>query len=433
MSAIRFATLVGALWMAVCAGAWGQSDGPQRYYNVKAGPVNFTLSAGVATEYTDNVNLANGTVTPVQSELTINPNFGITAFSQLQVSPARETNATTLSIQVNFGYKEYVFHPSLNQNTTNLTIAPDSEVSFLVRWGDYFTTRIHDGFGLETDPTSDGSLSNVAQFRRFTNTFGLDNRWLMNSTTSFELDYAHRNVEALDLISLGTSGTTTNPNVSSLTNVSDTVSASAQTKALSPFLTLGVRGSATQTTYPSASGQNSTSYSYGPFADLRLSEYTSLNASGGITKTQSGGTFSSGTGGTTFASGQTNTTTEYANLSLINRMNTYYTQTFSVGRETTLSLLGSQTETNYARYQSQWRVNSQIALNFSLFAEDTTDLGMTGAAAHYRREGCSLSTQYQLSRKLTTSLTYRYLNKTSDDPLQSYQQNDIVWNIDYRF
>lgn len=432
MSAIRFATLIGALWMAACAVAWGQGDGPQRYYNIKAGPVNFTLSTGVVTEYTDNVNLANGTTTPVQSELTINPNFGITAFSQLQVTPVSETNTTTLSMQVNFGYKEYVFHPELNQNTTNLNIAPDSEISFLVRWGDYFTTRIHDGFGLETDPTSDGSLSNVAQFRRFTNTFGLDNRWLMNSNTSFEVDYSHRNVDALDLISLG-SGTTTNPSVSSLSNVSDTVSATAQTKALSPFLTLGVRGSATQTTYPSASDQNSTSYSYGPFADLRLSEYTSLNASGGITETQSGGTFVSGTGRTTFASGPSNTTTEYANLSLINRMNTYYSQTFSVGRETTLSLLGSQTETNYVRYESQWRVNSQISVTFGLFAEDTTDLGMIGAASHYRREGGSMSTQYQLSRKLTTGLLYRYINKTSDDPLQSYQQNTITWTIDYRF
>ncbi|MEI8234860.1 MAG: hypothetical protein WCH57_09275 [Verrucomicrobiota bacterium] len=441
MPAIRFATLIiGVLWMAACVAAWGQLAGQGEqgghafapYYNIKAGPVYLTLSSGITTEYTDNINLSNGTTTPIRSELTINPHFGIDALSQLQVTPLSETNVSTLSLRMNFGYRDYVFHSQLNQNVSDINIAPDSELSFLIRAGDYIKIRVHDGFGLESDPASNGSLSNVAQFRRFTNTFGVDNRWEMNSNTAFELDYAHRNVYALDLIALGSSGTTTSLNTSAYTNASDSLTALAQTKALSPRLTLGLRGSVTGTEFPGAPGQNTTTYSYGPFADLQLTQYTSLRASWGISSSRGGDVFTGGTA-TALAGTAPDTSTQYADLSLINRLNTYYSQTFSVGRETALSLLGSQMQSNYMRYQGAWKVNSKISLTIGLFTDDTTDLAVAGTGGHYSRYGGSLGTGLALSKKLSTTLDYRYIKKNSDDPLQSYQQNTLTWSLDYRF
>ncbi|MDD5349579.1 MAG: hypothetical protein PHQ12_05155 [Chthoniobacteraceae bacterium] len=429
MPVLRFAIFASVLWMAASLSAWGQQGVGIPYYNVKAGPVYFTLSSGITTEYTDNVNLANGTTTPIASELTVNPHFGIDAVSQLQMLALSESNVNTLSLRMNFGYRDYVFHPELNQSVTDVQIAPDSELAFLIRTG-HVKIRLHDGFGLETDPPTDGSLSNVAQFRRFTNTFGADTHWDMNSITGFDLNYAHRNVYALDLVALGSSGTAANLNTSNYTNVSDMLTAMAQTKALSPWLTLGLRGSVQDMRYPQAPDQDSTTLSYGPFAALQLTDYTSLSASGGVTKSHNGTTFPDAQGDVAAGS---DSSTQYADLSLNNRFNAYYTQTLSIGRETNRSVLGSEMDTNYVRYQSNWRVNSRITLVFGLFTDDTTDLGIAGAGGHYRLYGGSVSTGLQLSRKLNTSLAYRYLKKNCDDALESYQQNTVTWSLDYRF
>jgi len=428
MPVTRRAVISSVLCMACLADAMGQEEGPQKYYNIKAGPVYVTLSSGITTEYTDNVNLSNGTTTPIQSELTINPNFGITAASQLQFAPLSETNTQNLSLTANFGYKDYVFHPELNQRMTDINIAPDSELALVIHAG-HFKIRLHDGFSLQSDPTTDGSLSNIAQFRRFVNTAGVDTRWDVNSKTGLNFGYSHSSLYALSITSLGNAGNTNNLTANNLNSSTDSVTFGGDCQVFS-LLKVGFTSSAAATTFPGAPGQDSTSYSYGPFAQARFTQYTTLQASAGITENKAGNVFT-GTGAA--GSGVADSTSNYFNLSLTNEMNSYYTQTLSVGRQISLSLLGSQTEVDYIRYTSNWKVNSHINISSGLFAEDSTDLGTIGGFSHYRRYGGDLSTGYQLSKKMSTSLSYRFIDKIADDPAQSYKQNTITWSINYNF
>ena len=128
MSVTRLAVLSLALYAACLGIALGQAEGPQRYFNVKAGPVYINLTAGVSTEFTDNVNLSNGKNSPIEPELSIYPNLGITAATQLQFLPLSETNTNDLRFTANLGYREYVFHPELNKQVMDITVAPDSEL-----------------------------------------------------------------------------------------------------------------------------------------------------------------------------------------------------------------------------------------------------------------------------------------------------------------
>ena len=427
MSVTRLAVISSALCVACLTSALGQ-EGRERYFNVKAGPVYVTLSSGVITEYTDNVNLSNGKLTPIQSELTINPNFGITAATELDLKATTDTNRTSLSLSANLGYKDYVFHPELSQKTMAVNIAPDSELALVIHAG-HFKIRVHDGFSIQSDPATDGSLSNVTEFRRFLNSAGVSTDWDVNSKTQLNLSYIHTNLYSLGITSLGNSGTVNNLSSSNLNNSTDSLNFSGGCQVLS-LLKVGFSSMAQATTYPGAPQQESTSYSYGPTASLRLTQYSSLSAACGISESRPGNAFT-GTGAA--GNGPATSTTEYYDLTLNNQTNTHYTQTFSVGRQLGLTLLGSQTEDKYARYTSSWRVNSHITLNTSIFTDDTTNLGIIGGAFHYRLYGCSLSTGYQLSKKMNTTLSYRYIDKIADDSAQNYKQNTITWSVNYQF
>jgi len=446
MSVPKLAAICLMLCM-VCLGgsAWGQAEGPQRYFNVKAGPVYVVLSSGVSTEYTDNVNLSNGKTSPIQPELTIIPNFGITAATQLLVQPTSELNTSDLRLSANFGYRDYVFHSQLNQKVMDINLSPDSELSFLIHAG-HFKIRLHDGFSMQSDPATDSNLSNIAVFRRFVNTVGVDTQWDINSKTRAHFGYNHSNLYALSITSLGTSGTTSstktknsplsasNIDASSLNSSTDAVNLSVDCQVLS-LLNVGFSSSVQATTFPADPNQDSTSYSYGPMATLRLTQYSTLTASYGVTQSRMGNVFTGSTPvvGTTGNTG--NTTNNYFDLTLANQLNTYYSHTASIGRQISLSLLGEQTEVDYLRYTGSWRVNSHIAIAIGLFAENTTSLGATllGNSYRYRRYGCTLSTSYQLSRKMFTTVAYRFTDKVADDPAQSYKQNTITWTINYQF
>ncbi len=397
----------------------------QRYYNIKAGPVYVTLNSSVQTQYTDNVNLSNGKDSPILSDLIITPRVGFTALSELQMFPRErdDIERTTLSLSMNLGYEYHLLQPTLNRNNTDLNVAPDSQIAFRILAGPV-KIRVYDQMAMQSDSGSDGSLSNVAQFRRFTNTIGANAEWPINSLTNAHLDVSHRNLWALSIVSLDSSGNATNIGTSAFNNYVDTVSGSINSRVLS-FLTLGMGASVSKTTFPSASDQDSTTIAYGPTASFQLSDYTSLDTSAGISES--------------IPSNGPSTTSEYANASLVNRFNQYYTQTLSVGRQLSLSLLGAQTQVDYVRYNGSWRMNSKITLNGTIGIDQTTYLGNGGSLGNivdtspYRMLRAQLSTQYRLSRKLDTHLSYTYLKKLADQADDGYSQNMITWDISYAF
>ena len=429
--AVIFCTLCGLLLAEAGkgqdGGQGGDGGGPgERYYNVKAGPVYITLGAGMTVQYTDNLNLASGLTGPLESDISYNPHLNLDAVTEVDINPGSNTSRSTLGLHMTIGYLRYMQHPELNRNMFDITVAPDSELSLLVHVGQV-KLRFFDRLSLQSDPVSDGSLSNVAMFRRLTNSAGASAQWDINSRASTSLAYVHSNVWTLDLISLG--GQPTNLTARSLDNSTDTLTFSAYIKPLER-LTTGVQASVSSVTFPGAPSQDSTTYTYGPFAELVATDYTTIRLSGGMAETRRGSVFA-GTGGE--YSTPADSTSEYADLTITNKLNTYYSQSLSLGRQVAISLIGDPTQTDYVRYSSVWRVNSEISLHMGLYAEHCTQLGSNNPAFDYQRYGGELSTSYQLARRLTTSLAYRHTEKVAKDPYQSYKQNTVTWDVSYQF
>ena len=122
--------------------------------NVKVGPILFRFGAGLRTEFVDNVNLANGTTVPIESDIILSPQLGIDAAWPV-------TKLNVLRFHTTLGITQYLNHPDLSTN--NLLISPDSELRFDVYLGD-FKINLHDQFSLQEDPVGQGALSNVSKF-----------------------------------------------------------------------------------------------------------------------------------------------------------------------------------------------------------------------------------------------------------------------------
>lgn len=417
-----FAACLCAFAFAATA-SLGDDDDEKRYFNAKLGPVYITFDASVSTEYTDNVNLSSGHTDPIISDLIVSPRIGMVASTEISLQPKEETNRTTISLAMSLGLQKHIFHPELDQNLSDINIAPNSTISFLLHPGPV-KTRLYDTFSLQSDPVADGSLSNVTQFRRFTNIIGADNVWPINSMTTANLGLMHRNLMALSLTGVNSSGQATSLSTNAYDSYSDSASGSVMVKLLS-FLDVGMSASVETTTFPSASNQDSTMYSYGPTAIVRLSDYTTLTANAGETITEQN-------------QGGTNTST-YASLALANRFNQFYTQTLSVGRQSSLDLLGSLTQVDYVRYGASWRMNSHITLSLGVSFQDVgyVDNGFHFSAyqsnSDYQLVQEDVSTQYALSRKLTTRLAFRHSDKVSNDSNYNYKQNTMTWDLEYKF
>ncbi len=417
-----FAACLSALALTATA-AWGDEDDEKRYFNARLGPVYVTFDASVSTEYTDNVNLSSGRTDPIISDLVISPRIGMVASTEISLQPKEETNRTTVSLAMSLGLRKHIFHPELDQNISDLSIAPNSTISFLLRPGPV-KTRLYDTFSLQSDPVADGSLSNVTEFRRFTNIIGADNIWPVNSMTTANLGLMHRNLVALSLTGVNSSGQATSLSTNPYDSYADSASGSVMVKLLS-FLDVGMSASVEADTFPSAPNQNSTMYSYGPVAVVRLSDYTTLTANAGETITQP-------------AQGGSSTST-YGSLALANRLNQFYTQTLSVGRQSSLDMLGSLTQVNYVRYGASWRMNSHITISLGVSYQDVgyVDNGFHFSPyqsnSDYQLVQEDISTQYALSRKLTTRLAFRHSDKTSNDSIYNYTQNTVTWDLVYKF
>lgn len=419
-------SILCTLFLAVAGGQEtdiGGQGGGYRNYNVKAGPVLFTLGSGVSFQFTDNVNLANGALTPLQSDITVSPSINLRAATEAELESHTQMERLTLNMGV--GYSRHLMHPELDGNPLMLSISPESNLGIVVKMG-HFTTRISDAFSLQSDPGSDGTLSNVAIFKRFTNTIGVNTNWSVNSKTNVSLGYSHSNLVALSFVGLSGSSL---QNPGSLNSSNDSFSLSVASRVAS-LLTLGCGASTSSSNFPANPSQNTTTVSVGPFAQMIITQYTTANASCGVSKVRDGGMFDSSSlaSDSSFSS----TTTNYS-FSVTNRMNRYYTHTFMVGRYNQVDILGQQTISDSATYSSTWRMNSKFTIGTSIFAEDSTSLGGVYVAPHYRRYGCMIGTARQLSRKLSSSISYQYTNKISDDPSESYKANTVLLNFSYAF
>jgi hypothetical protein len=343
------------------------------------------------------------------------------------------TKLNTLRFRTAIGYAYYVNSPNLNRPV--MTISPDSALSFDVYAGDV-KINFHDQFSLQEETYNQGSLSGVAQLERFSNTVGVSILWDTNDVV-WNLGYDHFNF--ITFGGANSSSGTLASNVSKLDHSTDQVSASVAVK-LSSTLIGGIEGTAAYSDYPDSPDSNFTGISAGPYFEFQLTKYTHVFLSGGYKGVFSGANAAgsvSVSSSTAAQPSQGDPAGYYANLSFVHRLNRYYADRLEFSHTDEVEALSGHVQTDAVKYSGNWRINSRLTLSNALSysaVHIVAGSAISGTvASDYTLFGGSLSTTYQISPRMDTTLSYQYVMKTAERASESYAQNRVTISLGYRF
>lgn len=401
-----------------------QQQTPPADYNIKVGQVLLTADVKVSGQYIDNVYL-----TPKgESDFAVRPEFGLNIAWQA-------TQLNVLQLRTGISYTKFLNHSDLDSE--NLELAPNSALTFSIFIGD-LKIQLHDTFSLQNDTLSQGSLSGVAKLPRFNNTAGVTFLLDLNDVM-WTLGYDHYN-----FITLGKAVTaqgTSQQDLSQLDHSTEQVSTSV-TATVNDAMQIGLEGVYSYSQYPNDPQADYSSFSVGPTFNVQMSKYTAITLDGGF----KGYSFQAGppslvqdsTGALSIVPGREAglSTGYYADLSVLHRLNRYYSDRFEIGHEDTADPITGRMESNYVRYRATWNVNSKLSFGLGLFFEQVTSSATPGLGSFqsdYLRWGGNVSTGYKVTKYVSLGLSYEYTKKDADDPTQSYSQNTVSLTLGYIF
>jgi len=368
------------------------------YYNLKFGPVLVSFSSSLQLEFNDNITL---TEHGRESDLIVTPSIDASARWQV-------TELNILSLDLGFGYSKYLDHSQFD--TDNLLIAPNSNITFNVYVGDFRFT-FFDQFSIQQNPVDEITLARIAKFERFQNAAGVTVTWDLNAVTlvSGYTNYYFKSFQSEYYF---------------LDHTEQQFFTSAAVR-LNDALTIGVRGTAGITNYDQSFQNDGVLYSFGPFVEAQLTPYTSIEAEGGY----QGGSFD--TGG--LNGDNSSLSSFYGRLLLRHRLNRYWTDGLSIGREGILGFTTNTTELTYVRYFADWRLGSRTSLELAAFYEHGRDSAGVFQSERVDRVGFSASISYTVSNRTLISLGYQFLDRFSDLADRSYRQNELLLTVSHAF
>lgn len=372
-------------------------------YNLDLDPVKLRFTASAGAEYNDNVNLAS---TDRQADYIVRPQAGVRAFWQV-------SDANTLDLDLNFGY-EYYFN-GVRPSRFVITGDENSGLFFDIYVGD-FLIDLHDKFSLSQDPSSDPSVSGIADIFRIENTLGMAVTWDLDKLV-LNFDYDHTTYLPLDEA------------FEYLARESDLASLRASV-SLNPALIAGIElgGGATRYTEPLLS--NNRHVSLGPFAKYQLSQTMEIRASLGYTHY-----FFDGSNLVTNGFSLTNSFSQagfYADFTLTHRPTERTSQTLNVGQSLSTDINSSPIELFYVRYAAVFNIIRFWSFRPSLTFESGTE-SRGSVQEDLTRYGAGLAVSRQITEKLSGTVSYLLLQKKSSIATHDYDQNRLVLNLIYQF
>jgi hypothetical protein len=386
-------SLAGAYAAAATRPAMDTSD-----YNLKLGPAVIKLTDSFNIELNDNINL---TQSDRKADLLLEPFLDARAFWQF-------SELNSLSFNLGIGYIQYLQNPQLNR--LDVVASPDSNLALSIFVGDFRFT-VFERLSIQEDPVPNIHLSNVATYPRVENALGLTVVWDLNQLVVFG-GYAHYTFSSLS------------SQFASQNNSQEQFFVSAGLK-LNPSLIVGLRGTFAAVNYTQNVQPNSVQTSYGVYTEARLTPYLNLSAEGGY---QTG----------TFAAGSLNNDGSqlgsfYARLNLVHRLNRYWTDTLTLGREAELGMNTNYTEVNYLSYAATWRVNSRLTLDLHANYENGIDSSGNAQAQKIQQLSYGFSFNRQLGRKINFHAGYDFVNHITNLANQNYYQSRLVVGFSYAF
>lgn len=366
-------------------------------YNLDLDPVKLRFNASLSGEFNDNVNLTSG---GRLNDFILRPMTGISAFWQM-------TEQNALDFTLNFGYEHY-FNSS-RESRFIVSGAENSGINFDIYTGN-FLINLHDRFVLSQDSSSEVTGSGIANIFRFENTAGIAVTWdLMEFVADFKFD--HKSYIPLDTI------------YERLKNSSELGSIGIS-RVLNPALTAGLQIGAGMTTYPDPQLSDNRHFSIGPFVNYKPGPSFDVRANFGYTYYSFDAS--------SFITNATSQTGIYADVGVSQQVTERISHTVNLGQSITSDINSSPIELLFVRYSASLRIVDRWSFNPYFTFESGTETRNI-APEDLTRYGLGLTTTHQITEKLSGSLAYHWLSKTSSNPAFDYYQNRLVLNLFYQF
>lgn len=371
------------------------------YYNLLLGHTSLRFSAGMGAQYNDNIHLQND---DRQGDFIFIPSLNTQTHTPL-------TDNNSLDISIGAGYSAYVSHPDLDQ----FFLTPGSGIAFTLFIGD-FAINLHDRISVTENgyqnPTVNGNGNNAS----LVNAAGTTVTWDLNQVV-LVTGYDHVNYASLG------SSSQSQPNAAS-----DNVSLNAGVR-VRPEIIVGVAAGGSQVSYDQSSPNatpNTKQWSAGGFGRLQISEYLSAQLDAGYTSLHPAST------ATNLSTSETSGL--YFDLSLTHRVNRFFTYSLSAGRSQDLQAYGQPYTTLFARWTPSWNFIRNYSFSTPIWwMQGNQTYTQANTSNAYNQYGAGVSLGRQLTQKLSGTLSYQFIQETSDQANLNYIVNLISLNFNYQF
>ena len=366
-------------------------------YNLRLGGIKLQIDAALQGEMNDNINLSSSK--GALSDLIFRP--GVEAKGGWQVT---ENNKITSTLGMSFA--KYVAHPEYD--STMPLIAPNSESDFVMAIGDW-RVKLFDRFRMQEDPTTNGQLSSIAAFRRFENDLGILVDWDLNQFI-LTSGYTWSTFLSID------------PTFESLNRDSHTFIFEPK-YLVNEAITLGLSNQYTVTDFEKKIQNDSISIRSGPFAEIKLTKYTTTRVEIGYQD------YSSDRTGTIQDSSSFSSI--YSRFSVKNRLNKYMNHDLSFTRMAEAGIGSNFVDRISVDYGVDWQIVKDTGLRGVVFYENLSSSG--GNAEVADRYGLLGRLSYPLTISTMVALEYRFTYKDSNLFEKDYIQNVTSAIVSYSF
>lgn len=417
-------------------------------YNLKLGPVLATFGASVAFAY--NSNALQSTAAGDNYDFSINPMLNTNLRWQM-------SDNARLGLNFGVGYRFNLVQEDLN----SLTISPNTTIDYAFSVGDVLFTVFNrlssaNDASRRADIIGTGNALSV-RFNRINNSTGLSTEWAPYTDLSVSADYTFSLERGFD------------DSYAMLDGQSQTVS-TALFHRLHPDLTVGLSASASLNDYSSNFQNSSKSFGVGPTATWRASEVISVTASVRYTLINSE------------RDGQVQDTSNFSgatgSLSVRHQLTQFISHSLSLSRGANGALGSNYQVSTEAGYQLSWQITDFLPINFNASVDQAEQSGglaifaappgslyfppdpangipgilvtpvdtfsgvvltpgglfgvpVPGQTTLSYRFG--ISTGYQITRKLGSSLGWSYTIRDSDFSLGDYSAHTVTLTLNYTF
>jgi len=379
-----------------------------QYYNVKAGPVLLRMTAGIRNEFNDNIALSNN---DRREDFIITPQVGVSANWPI-------TALNSLSFGFGAGYSKYLNNPGADSDFMQMGYGIANNVNtgmtLKVVMDDFeFTARTALGYGQgASDSVLDKNGNISTNFGQFNWVTGMDVVWnLANPIVRF--GYSHIESFAWD------------DDFNFIDNSSENFNASV-TYNINETMNTGVEANAALTSFEQKYQNDSWSLNIGPFFGMKISEYLGFRTGAGVTVQE----FEKGGGN---EDDQASFSGLYLNGQIYHILNQYLSHNLSGGKSSNINLTSNYVEMYFLRYGLSWNFIRNFTLSPSFYFDWGNESGGRTEDDFYRW-GMSMGVGYQITKKLSSSLSYTYTSKDSEmGEDRDYYQNRVALDLNYQF